>query len=413
MNGSAHVTRERALPSWMKEIGMTPQCRRGLQAVAGAMTAACLIALAGCSSSSGSGSGEADRGAASAAQERLDALYAGTYQDPPATAPSPQAGKKVWIISYLQAYSASAATAAAAESAATALGWDATVFDAQANPAKAVDGIRQAVSAGADVIMSIYLDCDAIKAGLIAARDAGIARVAVESQDCADQQLFDNVVGYEPGTYDDNDGTFLNWIAGWQAALADYVIAKTDGAARVVEFAETDSAAVLSQHEGFTKQIQTCKGCEVVASVEFTAADIGPALQQKAQQAFLQHPDLNAVVVPADAVLTGGVLAAIKSAGLYGKVLIAGGEGGPDVMPMLKSYDGDWAVNALPVAWEGWQSMDAANRILSGEDPVASSGIGYQVVDTDHNLPDGDQALPTRDGEPIDFAGLYRKALGK
>lgn len=412
MKASARDTGERAMPPWMKEIGMTAHTT-GVRALAGAMAAACLIALAACSPHSGSGPGEADRTAASTAQKKLDALYAGTYQDPPATAPAAQAGKKVWIISYLQAYSASAATAAAAKSAATALGWDATIFDAQANPAKAVDGIRQAVSAGANVIMTIYLDCDSIKAGLIAARDAGISRVAVESQDCASQPLFDYVVGYQPGTYAENDGSFMNWIAGWQAALADYVIATTDGAARVVEFAETDSAAVQSQHKGFTDEMGTCKGCQVLASVGFTAADMGPALQQKAQQAFLQHPDVNAVVVPADAVLTGGVLAAIKSAGLYGKVLIAGGEGGPDVMPMLKAYQGDWAVNALPVAWEGWQSMDAANRLLNGQAPIASSGIGYQIVDTDHNLPDGDQAVPTRAGKPIEFAALYQKAWGQ
>lgn len=384
-----------------------------LCSLAATVVVACLLGTTACSAGGSSAAGPADHTAEVAAQKKLDALYAGTYADPPATAPSPQPGKKVWIISYLQAYSSSAETAAAAKAAATAMGWSATVFDAQGNPATAVNGIRQAISAGANVIFTIYWDCNTIKAGLIAARDAGVTRIADESQDCAGSPLFNYVVGYRPGVYLSNDGTFIHWIAGWQAALADYVIAKTNGAARVVEFSETDNAASRSQHQGFIQEMRTCQGCKVVDSVDFDAAEMGPALQQKAQQAFLQHPDVNAVVVPADAVLTAGVLAAIKSAGLYGKVVIAGGEGGPDVTPLMKSYPGYWAVNALPVAWEGWQAMYAANSILHGDEQVANSGIGYQIADKSHNVPQGDQALPTRNGSAINFAALYGKAWGK
>jgi ribose transport system substrate-binding protein len=337
-------------------------------------------------------------------------LYAGTYQDPPTHSPKPAVGKSIWIISYLQTYTSSATTAAAAQKAAQALGWNATVFDAKGDPATAVNGIRQAIAAKASAIFAIYWDCSAVKAGLLAAKSAGIVTMADEASDCPGNPLYNYIVSYNSGVFPYNDGGFLGYLEGWEAVSAQYIIASTSAHAKVIDFDETDIAATVYQDKGFRQQMATCGGCKIVDTVTFTGADLGPALQQKAQQAFLQHPDANAVVVPADAILTGGVLAAMKSAGKYGSLVIGGGEGGPDLISAMKAYPGHWGFSSLPIAWEGWQAVDAANRLFNGQQPIHDSGMGYQIVDKTRNTPPGNEMIPFKNGQPIDFAGVYTKA---
>jgi ribose transport system substrate-binding protein len=342
------------------------------------------------------------------------ALTAGTYGVVPTGGPAPATGKNIWVISYLQAFSSAAATAAGVEEAAQALGWDVTVFDAQGDPSKANDGINQAIAAGADAFVAIYWDCSAVKAGLLAAEEAGVVAIADEATDCEGEPLYDYIVSYEPGPdfYEGQTGEFIPYIGGWQRVLADYIAAKTDNQAKVVSFTLTDVAVTVIQNEALKEQLAQCTTCEILEEVQFVSADLGPALQEKAQQAFLKHPDVNAISVEADFVLTGGVIAALKSAGLYGKVVIGGGEGGSETLPLMKEYEGWWGFSSLPTAWEGWQAVDAANRIFNDQTPDPLSGMGYQIVDKEHNIPSGDAPQPMRDGEPIDFAAEYKAAWG-
>ncbi|QSR24875.1 hypothetical protein CFH99_04500 [Nocardioides aromaticivorans] len=370
----------------------------------------CIIALlsaCGGSGAGGSGGGETSRDFLDQNKEVVDTLFEGTYVDPPPAAPAPKAGAKLWIISYGQSYSGAALESSAAEDAARTLGWDVTIYDAKFDPNKAVDGLRQAVAAGADGVFVLWFDCASIKAGLLEADQAGVFVAADEATDCSDKPLFDYIVSYHPGTFDQNDGSFAGYLQGWGAALASYAIERTDGKAKALMFDQTDTSSIGLVNKGARARLDECEGCEVVQTVKFTGADIGPGLQQRAQQALLQHPEVDVIIAPADGVLSGGVLAALRASGSrYGSMVIAGGEGS-SVLTDMRDYRGDWAVNTLPLDWSGYQAVDALNRLLIGEKPAADSGIGYQLVDKEHNLPGGDLAVGMRDGAPIDFAGLY------
>ena len=343
-------------------------------------------------------------------QARLAELYSGTFTSAPTGGPKPIAGKKVWIISYLQAYASAAVTAQAASDAATALGWDATIFDAKGDPSQAVAGIQQAVAAKADTIFTIYFDCESVKAGLLVAKQAGVVTISDEAPDCKDNPLFDYIVSYNPGTYAFNTGNFDTYVMGWQAVDADYVIAKTNGKSKTILVTQSDAPSAVLQAEGFRTQMKTCAECTIVAEVPTIGTDIGASVQQKVQQALLQHPEADSIVVPADAYLTGGVIGALKEAGVYGKIIIGGGEGGESVLSLVKDYPGFWGESNLPIAWEGWQAMDAANRLLQGQEPDPVSGMGYQIIDKDHNMPADLKAGVSKDGVPIDFAAQYKAA---
>ena len=88
--------------------------------------------------------------------------------------------------------------------------------------------------------------------------------------------------------------------------MADYVLANTDDDAKIVFVTEYDLSSPKIASEAGLDQLKQCPGCEVV-EVEITIADYGPGLQQKMEQALLQHPDTDAVLVGSDAVLSTGV----------------------------------------------------------------------------------------------------------
>ncbi|CAB4972059.1 MAG: substrate-binding domain-containing protein [Actinobacteria bacterium] len=415
-----HQTKSFVLFNWPPRLDGTVKVSQLLStAKAAAVIAAGAMLLAACGGTADSASSSTEAAASSSStisaelgdpQARLETLYAGTFTEAPTGGPKPAAGKNVWIISYLQAYVSAASTAQAAQDAATALGWESTVFDAEGDPAQAVAGIRQAVAAKADVIFTIYFDCESIKAGLIAAKDAGVVRVANESRDCEGSPLFDYVVTYNPGTYAFNDGSFGGYLMGWQASTADYIIAKSGGKAKTILIVQPDTAAALLQAEGFRTQMTSCPDCSIVAEVNILGTELGAATQQKVQQALLQHPEADSIAVPGDAFLTGGVIGAMKAAGVYGKMIIGGGEGSDATVGLARDYPGDWGLSLLPVKWEGWQAMDAANRIIGGQEPALASGIGYQIIDKDHNMPATDEVVVTKDGQPIDYPAQYKAA---
>jgi len=79
---------------------------------------------------------------------------------------------------------------AGAVAAAQALGWKTKVFDGQFGADDAYDtGIRQAVAAKATAILLIGIDCNTAKAGLEAAKSAGIPVLGANSFDCNDPPL--------------------------------------------------------------------------------------------------------------------------------------------------------------------------------------------------------------------------------
>jgi ribose transport system substrate-binding protein len=345
------------------------------------------------------------------AKERTEALFAGTYTNPPTDSPPRAADKLVWIISYLQAYPASANLAAGAKDGADKMGWKSNIFDAEGDPSTAVNGIRQAIAAKANAIIVIFLDCDSLKAGIEEAKAAKILVVNAEAADCA-TPLVDHVVGYNAGFYSWNDGKFESFVAAWQAMGADYITAKTGGKAKIIQFRQTDTAITNLQADGFKRELtEVCPDC-TLTDVNWVGTEMGPALQQKAEQALLKNPDLNAIVVPADAALTGGVMAALEASGRSQKIIIVGGEGTNEVLEIVRSRPaGTHAVMALPVEWDAYTAIDTLNRLFNGRKPSTAPGEGLQLVDLEHGLPAaGQKYVPLRDGKPVDFAALYAQA---
>lgn len=346
--------------------------------------------------------------ASGATTTSVDVNYAGTLRSPDTAARPAATGKKVVIISSGQASISSSVPVGAAKEAAEAAGWQATVYDAQLNPANAPGLVRQAVASGADGIILQATDCPSAKGALQEAKAKGIQVIGIYSFDCndpvfnsTDPALFSGQINYGAGA--ENIGAFTEKYGADQAKA---VIAATGGQAKVIFFNAPTVTVLNYTGKGFKDELAKCAGCELVAEVEFAPADLGPVLQQKVTSALLQHPEANVVKSPFTSATILGIAPAVVQSGRASSLYVMGGEGFAPELDLLRAGKGVNAVNIAPSDWTGWAAVDAMNSLFNGTAP-ADSGLGWQLVDKGHNLTDSGPFIPA-----VDFKAIYKTAWG-
>jgi ribose transport system substrate-binding protein len=383
---------------------------RSLTLLATAVSASLL--LAACGGSDGTTAPADDDGPGAApvvAGDTADLNFDGTLREPDPTPRPIATGKKVVVISAGQASISSSIPVGAAEEAAQAAGWDVEVYDAQLNPANAAGLVRQAIASGADGIVLQAIDCPGVKGPLQEAKAKGIQVVGIYSFDCndplfesSDPPLFSGAINYGADAAEDI-GEFTKKYGADQAKA---VIAQTGGKAKVLFFNSPTVTVLNYTGQGFKEEIERCAECEIVAEVEFAGAELGPNLQQKAASALLQHPEANVVKSPYTSATLLGIAPAVQQSGRARDIYVMGGEGFEPELDLLRAGQGVNAVNIAPSDWTGWAAIDTLNSLFNGT-PPADSGLGWQLVDKDHNLPASGPFVPD-----VDFKAAYKKAWG-
>ncbi|CAN5648748.1 hypothetical protein BH11ACT8_BH11ACT8_02200 [soil metagenome] len=353
-------------------------------------------ALAGCSAESDAGDNSGGGGTTSGgddytadAQSAVDAAYKGLYSEPTKGGPATQGGKNIWVIPCSTALFGCSEPAAAVEEAAKELDWKVTVADGKASPAGYNAAINQAVAAGADGIITVAIDCPAAKAGLEAARDADIPTVAVWAYDCDDPKAGGGEAVYSATI--NSSGTPAEFGTDWGKLKADYAISATDGAAKVILVTHPDFIVTQYETDGYKEQIAKCGGCEIVATVDITGADLGnPAgTAQKVATAMQQHPEATVLDLPDDT--TMAEVAQVVGASKRDDLVVVAGEGYPSTVAMI--HDGIvTAAAGVPANWLGWSGADAMNRVLAGETDIPDQGASFQMIDADNGLPESKDA---------------------
>jgi ribose transport system substrate-binding protein len=105
--------------------------------------------------------------------------------------------------------------------------------------------------------------------------------------------------------------------------------------------------------------------------------------------------------------VVAGIGPAIAASGKSGELAVIGGEGNPTNVKLIAADRGQDAANAVDAEWLGWAAVDTLNRVLAGR-PAAPQGIGWQIVDRDHNI--GEAGTYAVD---VDFKSAYRKVWGQ
>jgi ribose transport system substrate-binding protein len=370
--------------------GASP-AKRGQRAVVLLALGAMLSLAAACGQSANSSGSQGGGSSSSAVVAEAKAAVAknreGTDRALPASAPKPQAGKNVWVISCTQAAEGCSQPAAGAKEAGASIGWKMTVFDGKGSPDVLAGGIRSAIADKADAIILDAVDCVAAKSALQEARQAGVKIYGIFSLDCDDpfvggKPLFDAQLTYEGGM------TFGEYFEGpFIRSLADYVIAKTKGEAKIIEFTQNDSLVSRHLNKGFEKRIKDCSGCTIVAKVPITFPDlIGGKLQGKTAAALTRYPQANVLYGLYDSALILGVSQAVVASGRNDELLVPGGEGLSPNIGFVRDNKGQDSVIGSPANWLGWAAIDGVNRLLQGQ-PQVDEGIGFQTLDHDGPLP--------------------------
>jgi ribose transport system substrate-binding protein len=334
--------------------------------------------------------------------------YRGTYK-PPDSTPRPAArGKKLFIISGGQASATSAIPTEGAVEAGRALGWQVQVLDMRFDPANAAKLVSQAITSGADAIVANF-DCVLAATELAEAKAKGIQTVPLYGFDCDDpglgsragQPLYTTFVNYGLTRVD-----APKYHAGFGALTASVIINQSHGSAKVVSFSDSTSTAMRYITLGFEQQMKRCPGCQIVENVEFTPAELGPPLIEKAVAALRRHPDATAVRTPYSAATLLSIAPALVRTGRNEKLMVIGGEGFAQDLDLIRTDKGLTTTFLIDSEWTGWSAVDALNSRFAGQE-ARPAGFGTMLVDKEHNLPPSGPAQHN-----IDFKSIYRRAWG-
>lgn len=373
---------------------------------------AATVAASACSSpsevssdSESSASSSASDGGSQDSQDALAAAYEGDMGTPPTASTTPPDDVDVWVVSCGEQIPSCAAPTAATMEAAEVVGWNATLCDGRITPDGWGTCVRQAVSAGADVIIPVGIDCVSIEQPFREARDAGVTVVGGGGADCdatGGEALWASETLQLEGRSTEETWNFVGELA------ADWIIGTTDGQAKVLHLVFTDPVWGGWMAEGFEARMAECSECEIVETLEYSNADVGSgSLPQKFSTALLSNAEINAVFQPVGGIMLAGLSQAVVASGRSADLQVISGLGVTPNLDLIRNDAGQDAITGYPIEWGGWASVDTAIRVLNDEEPLYQ-GNGFQVVDAENNMPAA--------GEPFtggqDYQAAYREAWG-
>ncbi len=375
------------------------------------------LLLAACSSSNSPGSASSSTTTPSsgssavalkAAIAATNAGYQGTSTDVDPTSRPAAKDKTIVIISAGQGADSNSVPSNGALQAAQAIGWHASIYDAQLNPSKYAGLVDQAIAAHVNGIILDAIDCSTVKGPLEQAKKAGIAVTAMYAFDCNDPHsgggtttLFGGVTNY--GAKNANLDKFTESYGSDQA---DYIIAKSDNKAKIIVVQDPEFTVLYYTALGFDNTIAASHGSQVIATLDITQEDLVDGQVVPIIQAELaRYPQATWIKSPFTYATTLGIVPALGTNPNH--VSVMGGEGFHDELDDIRNGK-IVATNAISSNWTGWAAVDTLNSIFNHTKPV-DSGIGWTLVDATHNLPSD----PTADYQPaINYQAEYKKAWG-
>jgi ribose transport system substrate-binding protein len=378
-----------------------------------ALVLVALLIAAACSSSkttstgntSGTGGGDGSDQPAKAEAATQEA-FKGTNRDVASTPRAAVKGKSIVVISAGQAASSSSVPSNGAVAAAKAIGWNVDLYDAKLDPSNYAPLVRQAIAAGVNGIVLDAIDCNTVKQPLEEAKAKGIAIVGIYAFDCTDSQagggdeaLFSANINYGAKAVDPDA------FAGvYGADQANYIIADSQNKAKIIAVQDPEFTVLYWTLKGFSDTIEASGGSQIVSTLEVTVADLSSGqIVPKIQAEILKHPEATWIKSPYTYVTTIGIAPALGAN--PNKIKVMGSEGFADELDLIRNGK-ITAANIISSEWVGWASIDTMNSFFLGQEP-ADSGIGWVMVDKDHNLPPSGEFVP-----PVDFQAQYKAAWG-
>jgi ribose transport system substrate-binding protein len=151
------------------------------------------------------------------------------------------------------------------------------------------------------------------------------------------------------------------------AAKAQWVIADSNGAGKVVHFAASDIATVRAETEALKEGLERCADCRLDVQEVPSAAMASGKVPGMTVSYLQSHPDTEYISYSFGD-MTAGVDQALKAAGMLDKVKYVGVTPTIANLKALKDGDEKGAWLGWPAALQGWEFVDVAARLAAGDE---------------------------------------------
>ncbi|PUA79520.1 sugar ABC transporter substrate-binding protein [Nocardioides currus] len=320
------------------------------------------------------GAGEKDGGASGdTSTDQVDAAAAraeqatAEFDDFPQVAPvagaEALAGKTVWYVPLGTAAPILKAMGDGTSAALAHLDVDVHICDGKFVPTEVAKCLEQASTAGADAVVTSFVDYGLIPAAYDALVDKGIPVLLAGAVPSPDRPA-DAALAYDDTSVDHAKGV---------ERTADAVIADSKGKANILFLGVTDSPALLKTADHAEKYYaDECPGC-TVTRIDTNTASLSKLASQVSAE-LIKNPDIDYIVGEIDE--SGApAIAGIQSAGRDGKVKLASTNGNLDALQRIKADDTQIADTGLSPAFWGWRFADGIVRMMTGSEPSTTGAV--------------------------------------
>jgi ribose transport system substrate-binding protein len=283
------------------------------------------------------------------------------------------------------------------------LGWTVKIYDGGGTPNKQNAAILDAISSGANVIVTIAIDPNLIQLALAEAKKAGIPVVAGSNGIDAPNPIAltaQNGLGFAFDVSPDY-GTLGLHIAQW-------MIADSQGTANIALFSDKEFPSIRAQQVGVLKGLAECQKCVVSKPIYFTATQIATELGQMTVGYLRNHSDVNYVFGAFDPPVAAQVTA-LMQAGMMGQVKVIGGLGNQQNLSFIRAGRLQVADAAYDNEYMGWAIVDQTIRLLNKQPLIEphNENLPFVVLDKT-NLPAPGADWQAETGYQAKFLALWK-----
>ena len=314
----------------------------------------------------------------------------------PTSGPKAAQGKKITLVEN-DASQGAAPFANALQAAATALGWQLTLFHGTTRQTLRIT-LEQAIINEPDGIITFGFDPDSAAAAMQAGAAAGVKFIGIESG---------NATMRTPKL---PFFTRLGPSGAARAVLAaDTAITFSEGHAGAIILTDARSRRDVHFARQMEARLRQCSACKVLAVVD-VPRDAPVATVQRQLKALQQRygSRWNVTLAPSDRYLRdfGSALHALGLKPPTWPAGIAAGEGSAAALKRIAAADGQRATVASPLALEAWQALDEINRDFANKDEPTGFAMPPLLV-TDQNAHDPSLASGSYD-PAVHYRSAYR-----
>lgn len=274
-----------------------------------------------------------------------------TTWDGPTSSPKPEPGKHIVFLSLDEQNDASREWGQAAKAAGEKIGWEVTIIDGRGSPKTWIESYEQAIALKADGIITTA-DIASLQGPVKEGAKQGIILVGIHGW---------ALPGPNPelGVYDNiqQDPREIG------KAQADWIIAHSDGKARVVVTTHCEFQIACTKAKATQAELERCTGCKVL---EFSNSPISEASQRQPQlvTSWVQKYGTPLYITSVADYTADFQVPPLRDGGVAPTdVVLVSADGNRSAFERIRAGDQYQLVTASePYALEGYQAIDELNR---------------------------------------------------